>query len=90
MSDSSPGRVRHWIRHGPRENDGLLGFTIGMILWWRMVAYAGLLGVGGLGSMYAVNALDTPFVGLLIFIVAWQCGEWGLRLTPKYDVEKNF
>lgn len=86
-------RLYRWFREGPGDpgEDGTLAFMIGMMLWWRMLALAVLLGCSMLAVTYVGYRIGDPtvaaFIGLFVGLVV---GGWILQLSPMYNVTKNY
>ena len=87
-------RLRRWVREGPSpapEEDGTLGWMLGMLLWWRVLASGLLFAVGLAGVLVIAALVESPFlVAMLAFFVGLFVGERALRISPKYEVSKNY
>lgn len=84
-------RLYRVFREGPNSDDGTLVWFIGMIIWWRMLAISGLLGVAGIAVMWIGHWVGEPVFAALagLFVGLWV-GGWTKHLSPKYNVTKNY
>lgn len=83
--------LRTWVLSGPREGDGLIGWLLGMWLWWRM------------WSVIILGGLLPLAVGLWVYLNISQIGAilatWFatsimephvMKINPKWNLEKNY
>lgn len=89
-SDESRSAIVRWFHEGPDETDGMLGWFVGNLVWWRFWATAflialpigvGLIALSEWGGFWAVWA--TAFAHMLTH-------EKMLEVNPKYELTKNY
>lgn len=88
-SDKHRGAVWRWVREGPDNTDGTIGFMIAMLLWWRTWGFV-YATMGGLLLAGAITqyVLDAPLV--VGYFTAIILSSWLLNLSGKYNVTKNY
>jgi len=89
-SKASDSTIVRWIRTGPDETDGTIGWMVGHMLWWRFWATM-LLAVTPLAVGLATLAHAGGTVAVFATVGAHVLlHETLLRVNPKYDVTKNY
>lgn len=83
-------RVHRWITDGPDNEDNSLEWFIGNILWWRIWGFTGIV----FGGIYILNYLnittssdDLWVIGYLIGVLT---GVLILKVSPKFEVTRNY
>jgi hypothetical protein len=87
-------RLHRWFIEGPSGaggEDGTLGYLLAMMVWWRMALLNILLGGGVLAVMAIGYKIGEPVLSAIIaFIIGETVGTWIIKISPKYEVTKNY
>lgn len=98
MGEDSSERVlqklHRWFWNGPSPPegpDGTIGWMLGMTLHWRMMLFSAIMGTSLLGAILAGNYLGHgSLAGFVGWFIGIEAGMWMLKVSPKYDVSKNY
>ena len=83
-------RLVRWFREGPDAEDGTLGWMLGMAIWWRMLATGALATAVVVSAVAASAVLDPHTSALASAFVGLVVGGWLVKISPKYNVTKNY
>lgn len=83
--------LARWIKSGPSDQDGLLGWILGTWLWWR--TWATLI-LGSIPLLAGLTFLIRGGDAYLAVWITWGAGvltaKYALDVTPRYNVEENY
>jgi len=78
------------VKSGPPNNATLTQWALGMLLWWRLYATMGLLTAPFVAGML-VLVLHTSGVAVWVtWIVGFSSYHQMLKVSPKYDLSRNY
>lgn len=83
-------RLIGWFHDGPSDDDGTLGWMIAMTIWWRMLLMSGLYIAVLLVAIVSAAVLNPLTAVMVSVFIAYLAGSWSIKLSPKYDVTKNY
>lgn len=82
--------VAHWIQNGPRDRSGLPELLIATALHWRTYAVM-FFGLLPLAAGLLILERSSPFWALVVAtMVANTTATSVLRVSPKYNISKNY
>lgn len=90
MTSEKNRRVRRWITSGPGDSDSIAERTLAMMLWWRMYALMALLAASLFPGLYVYQHYGHAEGVLAAWISAWFAGFYAMKISPKYNVTKNY
>ena len=82
--------VTSWIRNGPSDTDGTIGFLLASFLWWRIWGIGGVITAATVAVLFLSQNYPAEYVALLSLVIGILTGEALMYISPKYSVSKNF
>lgn len=90
MPEQSRSAIARWLRDGPNETDGTLGWILGHFLWWRLWAFIVLFTAPLLAGSIALTELSGAGAVWVTFGASALLHPKAMRVNPKYNVTKNY
>lgn len=76
--------------HGPPDRSGLVLLTLGMLLWWRMLAMCLWLTASMLSILVLHWFLGPGATILGAYLIGTVTERRMMHLSPKYTITKNY
>ena len=82
--------VSSWIRSGPSDADGTVGFLLASLLWWRIWGIGCVVTAATVAVLVLSQTYPAESVAVFSLFIGIATGEALMYISPKYSVRKNF
>ena len=82
--------VTEYVRNGSSPDDGLILWTVGTLLHWRSWALGAVAAVALVAPAWIVQYSNAAGAAYASLVVGYLAAAVTYRISPKYNLEKNY